>query len=135
MSGSLSERYEDRIAGVLSCYDRIVVTGTLPTVCYADGMTRFLYARGIRIFDYPSFAMELRERVRQAAVRLAATAGVEVEHIAKSHIRKEAVVAKVLERRGDQPGLVPKWKADRVRRQAGRRSGPSTWRDTGWGAS
>ena len=84
----------------------MVITGTLPTVCYADGMTRFLSARGIRIFDYPNFAMELRERVRQAATRLAAAAGVEIEHISKSHIRKEAVVAKVLERRGDHPGLV-----------------------------
>jgi hypothetical protein len=100
MTGSLIDRYGDRLAGVLSCYDRIVVTGTLPTVCYAEGMTRFLYAKGIRIFDYPSFAMELRERVRGAA------AGVEIERIAKSHIRKEAVVAKVLERRGDHPGLV-----------------------------
>jgi len=24
---------------VLSCYDRIIVTGTLPGVCYAKGMT------------------------------------------------------------------------------------------------
>src|ERR1700687_3443140 len=37
MTGSLTERYDDRIAGVLSCYDRVVVTGTLPTVCYARG--------------------------------------------------------------------------------------------------
>jgi len=106
MTVPLSERYADRLSGVLSCYDRIVVTGTLPTVCYAEGMTRFLYARGIRIFDYPGFAMELRESVRQAATRLSAAAGIEIEHIAKSHIRKEAVVAKVLERRGDHPGLV-----------------------------
>jgi len=106
MNMPLTERYDDRIAGVLSCYDRIVVTGTLPTVCYADGMTGFLYARGIRIFDYPSFAMALREQVREVAARLAATAGAEIEHISKSHIRKEAVVAKVLERRGDHPGLV-----------------------------
>ena len=101
MNTPLAERYADRLAGVLSCYDRIVVTGTLPTVCYADGMTGFLYAKGIRIFDYPSFAMALRGRVREVAVRLAATAGAEIEHISKSHIRKEAVVAKVLERRGD----------------------------------
>ena len=106
MTMPLAERYADRLAGVLSCYDRIVVTGTLPTVCYADGMTGFLYAKGIRIFDYPSFAMALRERVREVAARLAATAGAEIEHISKSHIRKEAVVAKVLERRGDHPGLV-----------------------------
>src|ERR1700726_966425 len=44
MTGSLTERYDDRISGVLSCYDRVVVTGTLPTVCYAEGMTRFLSA-------------------------------------------------------------------------------------------
>jgi hypothetical protein len=39
MSQSLTERYDDRIAGMLSCYDRLVITGTLPVVCYAAGMT------------------------------------------------------------------------------------------------
>jgi hypothetical protein len=33
-------------------------------------------------------------------------AGVTIEHIAKNHIRKEDVVAKVLALRGDDPGLV-----------------------------
>src|SRR3954470_16849633 len=61
---SLTERYEERIAGVLSCYDRVVVTGTLPGACYAEGMTRFPYANKIRIFDYPQFAATLRDRVR-----------------------------------------------------------------------
>jgi hypothetical protein len=106
MASELVERYGDRIAGVLSCYDRVVVTGTLPTVCYADGMTRFLYAKQMRIFDYPEFASTLRDRVREAATSLAAEAGVAVEHVTKSHVRKEAIVAAVLERRGDHPGLV-----------------------------
>ena len=106
MTGSLTERYDDRIAGVLSCYDRVVVTGTLPTVCYAAGLTKFLYAIGVRIFDYPQFASTLRERVRERAASLAAEAGITIEHIAKSHIRKEAVVADVLKRRGEHPGLV-----------------------------
>jgi hypothetical protein len=71
MSQSLTERYDNRIAGVLSCYDRVVITGTLPGVCYADGMTRYLDAQGIRIFDYPEFAKLLRDRVRDhAATRL-----------------------------------------------------------------
>jgi hypothetical protein len=56
MMGSLTERYDDRISGVLSCYDRVVVTGTLPTVRYAAGMTRLLYSKEARIFDYPQFA-------------------------------------------------------------------------------
>jgi hypothetical protein len=106
MTRSLTERYDDRIAGVLSCYDRVVITGTVPVICYAEGMTRFLYANGIRIFDYPAFAMKLRDRVRDGAASLAAAAGLTIEHIAKSHIRKEEVVARVLARRGDHPGLV-----------------------------
>ena len=106
MASQLEERYDERIAGVLSCYDRIVVTGTLPTVCYAAGMTRFLFANAIRIMDYPDFASKLRDRVRERAASLAMEAGVKIEHIAKSHVRKEAVVAKVLEERGEHPGLV-----------------------------
>jgi hypothetical protein len=69
-------------------------------------MTRYLNANGIRIFDYPQFAMELRDRVRSGAASLAAEAGITIEHITKSHIRKEAVVARVLEQRGEHPGLV-----------------------------
>lgn len=104
MTQMLTERYRDRLLGVLPCYDRIVITGTLPTVC-AGGMTSFLYARGIRIFDYPQFAQPLRERIRAAAQAACAEAGIEIEHINKPHIRKEKVVAKVLERRGEHPGL------------------------------
>jgi hypothetical protein len=106
MSQSLVERYDERIAGVLSCYDRVVITGTLPGVCYAEGMTRFLHAHGVRIFDYPQFAVTLRDQVRDRAASFAAKAGVTIEHIGKAHIRKEDVVARVLEQRGDRPGLV-----------------------------
>ena len=106
MSQSLTERYDDRIAGVLSCYDRVVITGTVPVICYAEGMTRFLYANGIRIFDYPEFAQTLRDRVRDRAAALASEAGLTIEHIAKSHIRKEEVVSRVLAQRGEHAGLV-----------------------------
>src|SRR2546430_9451415 len=68
-------------------------------------MTKFLFAIGVRIFDYPQFASTLRDRVRERAASLAAEAGITIEHIAKSHIRKEAVVAEGLKRRGEHPGL------------------------------
>jgi hypothetical protein len=106
MSQSLTERYDERIAGTLSYYDRLVITGTLPVVCYAAGMTGYLNAKGIRIFDYPQFAMTLRDRVRERAASLAAEAGVTIEHVGKAYIRKEDVVARVLAQRGDHLGLV-----------------------------
>jgi hypothetical protein len=102
----LTECYRERLAGVLSCYDRIIVTGTLPEACYAKGMMGFLSARQIRVFDYPRFAEPLRDRVRDRAAELASADGVTIEHIAKKHIRKEDVVGKILAVRGDHPGLV-----------------------------
>ena len=106
MAQMLTERYRERLHGVLSCYDRIVITGTLPGICYAGGMTSFLYAKGIRIFDYARFAEPLREHIRSRAEQLAAEQGARIEYIAKTHIRKEDVVAKVLAARGEHPGLV-----------------------------
>ena len=81
MNAPLLERYHDRIAGVLTCYDRRVITGTLPGACHAAGMTGFLNVKGIRIFDYPRFAEPLRERVRANAEALAASAGITIQCI------------------------------------------------------
>lgn len=73
MNALLHERYGDRIAGVLTCKDRIVKTGTTPGACYADGMTSFLNAKHIRIFDYPHFAEPLCERICKEDVVVAVT--------------------------------------------------------------
>lgn len=69
-------------------------------------MTSFLYAQKIRIFDYPRFAEPLRDRIRERAHELAQANGVTIEHVSKSHVRKEELVARVLAQRGDAPGLV-----------------------------
>lgn len=105
-AAALTERYAANLHGVLSCFDRIIITGTLPGACYADGMTSYLYAHGIRIFDYPRFAEPLRERIRERAQEVCAAAGIEIEHVSKSHLCKEDLVARVLAGRGDAPGLV-----------------------------
>ena len=102
----LTDQYANDIKGVLSCYDRVVITGTLPHICYAKGMTAWLYAKGIRIFNYPKYADSLRQRIRKNAEKIAKDSGIEIEHINKKYIRKEDVVKKVLEKRGTHPGLV-----------------------------
>jgi hypothetical protein len=67
MEKQLVNRYAVNMHAVLSCYDRILITGTLPGVCYTGGITRFLYSQGVRIFDYAQFAEPLRERIRTRA--------------------------------------------------------------------
>lgn len=106
MDELLSERYCDELDGVLSCYDRIVITGSLQPLCYAQGMTRYLYAHGIRIFDYAKFAEPLRERIRENAEALAQAQGMKIEFIRKKDFRKENRIQSILKERGPQPGLV-----------------------------
>ena len=107
MTPSLLIRYKDKIAGVLSCYDRVVLYGTLPGLCYAAGMAEYLSAQGIRLFDYPRWAEPLREAIRHNAESVAREQGVELEFVRRAKaVRKEELIAKVLARRGDHPGLV-----------------------------
>lgn len=103
----LTERRSEQIAGVLSCYDRLLIQGTLPGLCYAEGMTGYLYAHQIRIFEYAQWAQPLRETLRKNAERLAAENGLEIEFIRRSKsFRKEDKIHQVLKQRGEHPGLV-----------------------------
>ena len=77
------EQHRDEISGVLSCFDRVVITGTLPDICHAGAMAGYLGGRGIRLFDYARWAEPLREAIPANAERLAAEAGLEIEFIRK----------------------------------------------------
>jgi len=104
---SLTDRYQAQITGVLSCFDRIVITGSLPDCCHVDAMKGVLLRRKIMFFDYPKLVDPLRNRLHKNAQCIAEAAGVQIEAIRSSKsFRKEDRVAAVLEQRGTQPGLV-----------------------------
>jgi hypothetical protein len=102
----LTERYKDQIVGVLSRYDRLLVQGTLPNLCFGGGMSAYLATHQGRIVDYPRWAEPLRDQLRANAERLAADNGLTIEYIGKKSFRKETRVQEVLGQRGDHPGLV-----------------------------
>ncbi len=101
-----TERHAAKICGELSCLDRVVVSGTIPGICYADGMSSYLRSRGILIFDYARWAEPLRDQIRQNAQALAEQAGLSIEHLRNSNVRKEGLVREVLKKRGGHEGLV-----------------------------
>ena len=100
------DRHAERILGVLSCWDRVVITGTFPEICYAQIMTSYLYRKNIRIFDYTQWAEPLREEIRENAERLAKENGLEIDFIRKKDFRKEERVKEIVAKRGSHPGMV-----------------------------
>lgn len=104
---TLTERYADQICGTLSCFDRIVLTGILPGICYAQGMESYLRGRNILLTDYPGFAAPFRDSVRKTIEAAAAEAGIDIEFVRSARgFRKETRVQQVLRQRGVTKGLV-----------------------------
>ena len=104
---TFTERHADKIRGALSCFDRVVLTGTLPDLCHADAMARFLGTRQIRLFDYPQWAAPFRDTIRTHAEQLAKGHGLTIEFIRRlKAFRKEERIKTLVAQRGDHPGLV-----------------------------
>ena len=100
------ERHNTKIKGVISCFDRIVLTGTIPGICYAEGMTSLLFKKNIRIFDYTDFVEPMREEIRLNAEKLAEENGLEIDFVRKKNFRKEDRINDIIKQRGSLPGLV-----------------------------
>jgi hypothetical protein len=90
----------------LSCWDRLIVTGTLLDAGYSGALEKRLWQDGIRCFDLKQFAEPLREAMRDHAIKRARAAGLEVEFIQRKNFRKEDRITGIIARRGTAPGLV-----------------------------
>lgn len=99
-------RHAQKIRGVLSCYDRVVIAGTCPALSHAQAVTAYFYAHHIRIFDYAKWAEPFRDEIRANAEQLARENGLEVEFVRRNNFRKEERVKGLIEERGAHPGLV-----------------------------
>jgi DNA-binding HxlR family transcriptional regulator len=94
------------IKGTTSCYDRIIISGTIPGICFAEGMTSYLYSKSVRIFDYPKFAEPFKEALRANAEAIAKANDLEIEFVRSSTARKEDIVSKAVTKNGKTQGLL-----------------------------
>jgi hypothetical protein len=99
-------RFQRHIQGHLSCCDRLILQGRLPILSYAEGITRFLTARGVKIFDFVSWAKPLTDSIKQHAEAVAQQAGLQIDYVPKKNFRKEDKIESVLRKRGMHCGLV-----------------------------
>lgn len=100
------QRHGNKISGTVSCFDRVVITGTLPAICHSEAITSYVKSLGLRIFDFTKWAEPLRDQVRENAQAVAKQAGLEIEHVRSSKLRKEDLIAKRLAQRGEAPGMI-----------------------------
>ncbi len=104
---SITQRYAHQISGTLSCFDRIVLLGTLPGICYPNGMESYLRSRDVLLIDYPRFAAPFTERLREHVEQVAKDADIKIEFVRTTkNFRKETRVQEVLQQRGVTNGII-----------------------------
>ena len=107
MKNSFITKYESKIEGVLSCYDRVLLKGTLPSVSHAGAMTNLLYGKELLLKDITQYTNPLRNEIHENAKRLSDKYGIPIEFIRKTKaVRKEDLVQKRISEHGKTSGLV-----------------------------
>ena len=99
-------RYQDRIAGILSGFDRLVFRGLARSFCYRKGMEIFLARRGVLLKDFGRFAQEVSDRLKAHAEASAAREGRPLEYLPSSQRSKEDRAQQIAARDGLTEGVV-----------------------------
>jgi hypothetical protein len=103
----ITEKHALEIHGTLSCYDRVIVSGTAGKFGYNVGMTTYFYEKGYRIFDFAKIFTPITEAIKENAERIAKENGIKIEYIRKSGaFRKDDRIAEIIKERGSHEGLV-----------------------------
>ncbi len=91
-------KYEERIHGVLSCFDRVLFRGHLP-ITSGWKMALWLYRLNVNFGSLKPFLLENSERVKNHAVAMAQKQGRPFQYL-KSNIDKEEAARKLAPRDG-----------------------------------
>jgi hypothetical protein len=97
-------RHQEKITGVLHCFDRVVFHGHLP-INYPQALRRFLATRNVPIQEFGRFVEQQSNRLRLAAEELAARVGRPCVYSNKPG-RKEEWAHRLAEKDGIREGLV-----------------------------
>ena len=98
------DKYQDRIHGVLSCFDRMIFRGYLP-IMSGWAMAAFLYRLNQNRSSLRPFLLQNSQRVKNHAIAMAKQHGRPFQYLT-SNIDKDKAAQQLAQRDGIQHGLV-----------------------------
>lgn len=94
---SFLQRHGSKILGLLSCFDRVRFRGSLRLLCSVRGMASWLNAADVLLKDFPAYAQESTERLRQSVEEYAEAGGRPVRYL-EGKVDKEDLVQEIREK-------------------------------------
>jgi len=107
MKMMIQEKYEEQIAGIIQCYDRINIRCRIGIFGYKGGMDSFFYQINRKHFDFVKVFEPVTETIRANIENIAKENGMEIEFVRKvKEFRKEEKISEIVSERGTHEGLV-----------------------------
>src|SRR4051794_7918677 len=99
-------KHQDKIAGTLSGFDRLVLRGTLRSITFADGLRHYLHANDVLLKDFGSHVQRVSGKLKDAAENEANELGRPVKYLNSSQVSKEEIAREILAKDGVPEGLI-----------------------------
>lgn len=99
-------KFSDGLQGVLSGFDRWLIRGSLRSLCYPEGMMRYLSAASVLLKDFGRHVQGMSERLKSASQARVAREGRKMLYLPSGQLRKEEVAREIAQREGVTSGLI-----------------------------
>jgi len=106
MENIFEEKYSSEIIGSNSTFDRVIISGSIKPISYKEGLNTYLSAHHILLKDFTNYANKLSTKLKEEAKLIAEREDVEYIYLNNSQIRKEELIRKKIDKRGNKPGLI-----------------------------
>lgn len=100
------QRFGDKITGVLSGYDRLVLRGSLLGIVFPEGMKRVLRLKAILLKDFGQWAQRLTDQLKEACYQAARNQNRPMVYLQSASADKEEAARKIAAKDGITSGLV-----------------------------
>jgi hypothetical protein len=100
------QRFGDKITGVLSGFDRLVIRGSLRAIVNPAGMKNLLWRRQIRLPQFGGWAQSLTEQLKQASCQAARDQNRPIVYLPSADTDKDQLAREIAAKDGITHGLV-----------------------------
>jgi len=100
------QRFGDKITGVLSGFDRLVLRGSLRAIVSVKGMKNLLWHKQVLLKDFGRWAQGMTEQLKEACCRLARDQNRPIVYVRSAHTDKDQLARQIAAKDGITKGLV-----------------------------
>lgn len=99
-------KFKDKLLGVISGFDRLILRGVLRRLTYSKGMEEYLWQNKILFKDYAQHVKKISERIRKASVAEFAEHKLPVLYLPSPKTDKDKLAQEIATKRGIKEGPV-----------------------------